>query len=101
MKRARTSYVERVFLHLCDLEVTLWVLVRPGRETSMHYFSCLGELMLVSQEACRDTLRRTYVFASCAIWRSHNAFQGIRGVKCRRTIFHIRVGPGCVPQEVP
>jgi hypothetical protein len=26
----------------CDLRVTLCVLVRPGLETSTHYFSCLG-----------------------------------------------------------
>jgi hypothetical protein len=36
-----------VMLNLCfcsqwDLDDTQWILVRPGCETSMHYFSCLG-----------------------------------------------------------
>jgi hypothetical protein len=38
-------------------------------------------------------LCRTYVFTSGGICGSHSAFQCIWGVKCRRTIFHARVGP--------
>jgi hypothetical protein len=44
------------FCILCDLEGTLCVLVRPGRETSMRYFSYLGGPMRVPQEAHHDML---------------------------------------------
>jgi hypothetical protein len=47
----------------------------------------------------RDTLRRTCVFASNAICRSHSAFCSVRGAKFWRTIFHARVGLLRTPQK--
>jgi hypothetical protein len=38
-KRAETRYVELVFLRPVE---SVGQAVHPGRETSMHYFSCLG-----------------------------------------------------------
>jgi hypothetical protein len=67
--------------------------VHPGRETSMHYFLCSGGPVRILQKARRVTLCQTCVFLSSGIYESRSAFWCVRGVKCRRTIFHARVGP--------
>jgi hypothetical protein len=48
----------------------------------------------ISQNAHRDTLRRTCVFASSGICRSCSAFRCIRGAQCQRTIFLCSGGTG-------
>jgi phage gp45-like len=46
----------------------------------------------VPQEAHRDTLRQTYVFASVAIYGSRIVLGCVWGAKHRHTIFHAQVG---------
>jgi hypothetical protein len=41
-KSTRTHYTKLVFLPPMGLRVTKCILVRPGPEMSMHYFSCSG-----------------------------------------------------------
>jgi hypothetical protein len=101
--RPTRSVPGHIALNMCfcilhDLEVTLCILLHPGRETSVHNFSCMSwmscsmfwcvrcakhrstilhtrvGLIWVPQEACWDPLRRTCALASCTIWRSHSAF---------------------------
>jgi hypothetical protein len=87
--------------------------VHPTCETSMHYFSCilvhLGHEMSmhdfhslvgpvrIPQNARRDKLCQTCVFASDGICESHSAFQW--AVKHRRNIFRARVGLVRIPQK--
>jgi hypothetical protein len=47
----------------------------------------------ILEKVCRDMLRRTYVFHLVGSCGSCNALWCIRGVKHRRTIFLLRVGP--------
>jgi hypothetical protein len=70
-----------------DLPVTKCILVRPGREMSMKYFSCLDGPVRFPEEACTNMLRRTCVFASCGICRSRGAFQSIRGANVDELFF--------------
>jgi hypothetical protein len=65
-----------------------------------HYFSSLGGTGTDSTKTHRDTLRRTYVFASIGICGSCSAFQCIRGAKRQHTIFHARVRPVWIQQCV-
>jgi hypothetical protein len=70
-----------------DLRVILYIALRPGRETSTHYFSCLGETTTDSTKRCQDTLRRTCVFASSDLCGSCSAFRCLWGVKHRALFF--------------
>jgi hypothetical protein len=47
----------------------------------------------IEQKVHRDTLRRTFVFASGGICGSSSAFCCLLGTKCQHTIFHAKVGP--------
>jgi hypothetical protein len=68
--------------------------VLPGRETSMHYFSCSGRPVRIPQKVCLDVLSQTSVFASGGICvGSRSVPWCVRGAKHRCTIFHARVGP--------
>jgi hypothetical protein len=73
--------------------------VRPGCETSTHYFPCSGGPGEVSTKSAQDTLCRTCVFASCGICGSCSAFRCVLGVKRLRTIFQARVGPVRIRQK--
>jgi hypothetical protein len=95
-KRVRTRYSELVFLHPVGFAVHVMHSGASGPWISMHYFSCSGGTV---QKVHRDTLRRTCVFASDGICGSRNAFWCVRGMKCRRTIFHGRVGLIRIPQK--
>jgi hypothetical protein len=86
-KCVRTRYAEHVFLHLVGLAGHVMHSGAFGPWTSTHYFSYSGGTGTDStKSALGDTLRRTYVFAS------RGAFRCVRGTKCRRSIFHGRVG---------
>jgi hypothetical protein len=47
----------------------------------------------IQEKGSWDTLHRTCIFVSGAIFRSHSAFRCVRGSKYRCTIFHAPVGP--------
>jgi hypothetical protein len=86
-----------VTLNLCfyirwDLWVMWCIMVHPGREMSMHYFSCLDAPGAVSIKSAPGHVTPNMRFASGGICGSHCAFQGIRGMKYRCTIFHAQVG---------
>jgi hypothetical protein len=81
------------------LRVTKFVLVRPNRETSTHYFSCSCGKGTDSTKARRDKLRQTCVFASGGICGSPSAFRCIWAVKCQFTIFPASVGLVRIPQN--
>jgi hypothetical protein len=59
-------------------------MVHPGRETSTHYFSCLGGTGTNSTKMRRDTLRQICVFASGGFCKSRSAFWCLQGTKHRR-----------------
>jgi hypothetical protein len=81
-----------------DLRVLWCILVHPGCETSTHYFSCSGGTGTNSTKIMSRHVILNVCF--CLVWdRSHNAFWCIRSVKCRRPIFHARVGPVRIPQK--
>jgi hypothetical protein len=54
--------------------------------------------MQFPQKVRKDTLRRTCAFPSIVICGSRSAFWCVRYMKCRRTIFHARVGLVRFPQ---
>jgi hypothetical protein len=81
-KRVRTRYAELVFWH---------PEVRSGHETSTH------GAQQTQQKDDRDMLRQTCVFVSVGICGSRSAFWCVRGMKCRCTIFHARLGPVLFP----
>jgi hypothetical protein len=66
-------------------------------ETSTRYFHARVGSMWILEKAQLDTLHLISVFASGVICKSHSVFWGIRGAKCRRTIFHARVGLLWIP----
>jgi hypothetical protein len=53
-----------------------------------HYFSCSSGPAAISQNAHKDILHRTYVFAFGGIYGSHSALQCLRSAKHEHTIFH-------------
>jgi hypothetical protein len=57
-----------------DLRVTLCISVHPDHEKTTYYFSCSGGTSTDLKKAQQDTLRRTCVFASGGICRSHMHF---------------------------
>jgi hypothetical protein len=75
-----------------DVFVTQCIAVCLGREMSTHYFSCSVGTGMDSTKKRRDNLCRICVVASGGIRGSRGAFLCLRGVKCRHTIFHARVG---------
>jgi hypothetical protein len=79
-KCARTRYIEDVFLHPLGSMGHVVHSLCPGREISMHYFTCLGgpsedpiksEPGHVKQNLC--------FFAFGGIYRRHCAFWCVRG----------------------
>jgi hypothetical protein len=73
--------------------------VRPGRERTTHYFSGLGWPGAVSIKSAPGHVTPKNVFASGGICGSDSAFQCVRAVKCRRTIFYAGVGPVWILQK--
>jgi hypothetical protein len=69
------------------------LIFHPRSESSTQYFSSSAGTSTDSTKIVLDTLHRAFVFASGGICMSRSAFRCVRGVKCRRTIFHARVGP--------
>jgi hypothetical protein len=58
---SRKSVVGNVTLNLCfyirrDVQVTLWILMRPVRETWMHYFSDSGGSGKVSRKIKEENI---------------------------------------------
>jgi hypothetical protein len=74
--------------------------MRPEREKSRHYFLVSGGPIAVSIKGTQDRFRQTCVFTSGGIRGLRSAFQCVRGVKCRHTIFHARVGLVRFPYKV-
>jgi hypothetical protein len=64
-----------------------------GHEASAHTFSCSSGTGTDSEKEYRDTLCRTFVFASSGICGSCSAIRCIQAGKPRRTLFHAHVGP--------
>jgi hypothetical protein len=70
--------------------------VHPGRETLMHYFSCLGGPIEVSIKSARLHVMPNLCFCILSdLWVT----QCIRGMKCPRIIFHAQVGLLQIPQK--
>jgi hypothetical protein len=88
--RTRVLHVDRSAGHI----------LRPGHETSTHYFSCSGGAGTDPIKTHRNMLWGTCVFASDAIYVSRSAFWCVRCTKRQCTIFHAWVGSVWIPQEV-
>jgi hypothetical protein len=76
---SRNSVSEQIMPNMCvcirwDLWLLYCILVRPGRDMSMNYFSCLGSPCMCSTKNVRDTSCQTCVFASGGICGSRSAF---------------------------
>jgi hypothetical protein len=78
----------------------LFTVVRPGRETLMHYFSCSGGTSTDSRKCAPRHVAPNVCFSSAGVCRSHSALRCIRCVNHRQTNFHARVGPVQILEEV-
>jgi hypothetical protein len=67
-----------------DLRVPYCIPVRPGCETSMHYFSCSGGTNTDSTKCASGQVTSNLCFSG-GICGSRNAFRCLRGVKHRHT----------------
>jgi hypothetical protein len=67
--------------------------VHPGAKHRCIIFRAQVGPLRIEQKVHRDTLRRTFVFASGGICGSSSAFCCLLGTKCQHTIFHAKVGP--------
>jgi hypothetical protein len=90
-KHVGTRYVEPIFLHRWDLRVMRCIPVHPGRETSMHYFSCSGGPSAVSGKSTLGHVTSNLCFSSGGIYGSCSAFRCICGAKRQYTIFHAQM----------
>jgi hypothetical protein len=73
--------------------------VHPGRETSMHYFSCSGGTGTDSRKNAPGHVMLNLCFASGGICGSHSVLRCVWGMKRRCTIFLARVGPVRIPEK--
>jgi hypothetical protein len=73
--------------------------VRPGCETSMHYFSCLGGTSMDSRKNLPRHITPNLCFVSGGICRSHRAFYCVWDAKCQLAIFYSQVRPVRIPQK--
>jgi hypothetical protein len=77
-KRLRTHYAELEFLHPVG---STGHVVHPGRETSMHYFSCSGGTGTDFTKSVPRHVTLNMCFSSGRIYGSRSSFQCDRGVK--------------------
>jgi hypothetical protein len=82
-----------------DLRVTYCILAHPCHETLLRYFSYLGWTGTDLTKSTLGHVTLNLCFASSWIYRPHNAFRCVWGVKCWCTIFHAGVGPLRFPSE--
>jgi hypothetical protein len=73
--------------------------VRPGHETSTHYFSCSCATGTKTTKSALGHVTSNLSFASDGIYGSHSALRCIQVMKRRCTIFLGRVGPVRNPQK--
>jgi hypothetical protein len=80
---------------ICGSRSALWG-IRGTKRRRTIFHARVGPVRM-PQNAYRDTLRQTYVFASDVICGSRSALGCIQGAKHHRNIFDARVGPVRVP----
>jgi hypothetical protein len=85
-----THYIEFVFLHPIRSTGHIVPFGASGPERSIYFSHALGGPQRIPQKSCRDTLHRTYAFASIGIYESCSAFWSIRGAKHQHSIFMLR-----------
>jgi hypothetical protein len=96
-EHARTRYAKLVFLHLIG---SAGHVVHSGaRNVDVVFFILRWDQYRYDKKVHRDTLHRTCVFASGGICGSRCTFWCIRGMKCRRSLFHARVGMVKIQQK--
>jgi hypothetical protein len=89
-KSVGTSYVKLVFLH--SMGYVCHIVVHPGRETSIHYFSCSCGTSVDSTNSAPGHVTPNLCFASDRICGSHSALWCVWGTNHRCTIFLAWVG---------
>jgi hypothetical protein len=97
--RQHTLHRTCVFCIRWDLRVAYCIPVRPGIETSMHYWSCLGGTGTVSTKSTMGHNTPNVCFCIRWICGSRCAHQCIKGMKCRSPNFDARVGLVWIPQK--
>jgi hypothetical protein len=82
-------WIYRWWMHIleCDLQVTLCNLVCPGRETSMHNFSCSDGPGAISKKKCARTRCAELVFLHLVGSAGHVVHSGASGVRNIDTLF--------------
>jgi hypothetical protein len=68
-----------------------------GHKMSTHYFSSSGGTDTDSIKSVQGHVTLNLFFSSGGICGSCSAFQCVRGIKHRQTIFHARVGSAQLP----
>jgi hypothetical protein len=81
--RDGTPYTKLVFLHPMGYAGRVVHVVRPRRETSMHYFSCLGGTGTDSKNSTSRHVTLNLCFVCGGICESRSAFRCVQDAKCR------------------
>jgi hypothetical protein len=93
-QKAHRDTIRQTFvLHLMGSVGKVVHSVRPGCESSMHYFSCSGGTGLDSRKSATGHVMLELRFCIRSNLRVMSALRCVRSMKWRRTIFVAQVGP--------